>query len=100
MVQDLRSINEHLHRYRAEGSGPAGQLTLTALRDRVLLVGSADALRRSEPVALRTDDVQFIEGEGANVHVRRSKSDQEAEGIVEGLPFGSNEETRPVAALL
>jgi hypothetical protein len=56
------------------------------------------ALRRSETVALTTEDVQFVEGEGVNVCVRRSKSDQEGTGLVKGLPYGSNKETYPVTA--
>ena len=100
MVEDLRSIIEHLPRYSSSDSGPTGRLTLTALRDRaLLLVGWTGALRRSELVALTTEDIQFIEGEGVNVYVRRSKSDQEAEGLVKGLPYGSGQETCPVTAL-
>jgi integrase len=100
MVEDLRSIIEHLPRYSASDEGPAGELTLTSLRDRaLLLVGRTGALRRSELVALTTEDIQFVEGEGVNIYIRRSKSDQEAEGLVKGLPYGSNKETCPVTAL-
>jgi site-specific recombinase XerD len=100
MVEDLRSIIEHLPRYSSSEDGPTGRLTLTALRDRaLLLVGWTGALRRSELVALTTEDVEFIEGEGVNVYVRRSKADQEGTGLVKGLPYGSNKETCPVTAL-
>ena len=100
MVEDLRSIIEHLPRYSTEDDGPTGQLTLTALRDRaLLLVGWTGALRRSELVALRVEDVQFIEGAGVNVYVRQSKTDQEGTGLIKGLPYGSNKETCPVTAL-
>ena len=100
MVEDLRSIIEHLPRYSSSDEGPTGELTLTALRDRaLLLVGWTGALRRSELVALTTADIEFIEGEGLNVYVRRSKADQEAEGLVKGLPYGSNKETCPVTSL-
>jgi len=100
MVEDLRSIIEHLPRYSNSEDGPTGRLTLTALRDRaLLLVGWTGALRRSELVALTTADVEFIEGEGVNVYVRRSKADQEGTGFVKGLPYGSNKETCPVTAL-
>jgi len=65
MVEDLRSIIEHLPRYSSSEDGPTGRLTLTALRDRALLLfGWTGALRRSELVALTTSDVEFIEGEG------------------------------------
>jgi site-specific recombinase XerD len=100
LVEDLRSIIEHLPRYSASGDGPTGELTLTSLRDRaLLLVGWAGALRRSELVALRAEDIQFIEGEGVNIYVRKAKADQEGEGLVKGLPYGSSRETCPVTAL-
>jgi site-specific recombinase XerD len=100
LVEDLRSIVEHLPRYSTESDGPTGKLTLTALRDRaLLLVGWAGALRRSEIVALTTGDVEFVEGEGVNIYVRKAKADQEGEGLVKGLPYGSNKETCPVTAL-
>ena len=50
-------------------------------------------------MALTTEDIQLIEGEGVNVYIRKSKADQEAEGLVKGLPYGSNKETCPVTAL-
>jgi len=65
----------------------------------LLPVGWTGALRRSELVALTTSDVEFIEDEGVNVYVRRSKADQEGTGLVKGLPYGSNKETCPVTAL-
>jgi len=100
LVEDLKAIIGHLPRYSAEEDGPTGELTLAALRDRaLLLVGWTGALRRSELVALTTADIQFIEGEGVNLHVRRSKADQEGEGTVKGLPYGQNKETCPVTAL-
>ncbi len=100
LVEDLRSIIEHLPRYSVSDDGPSGALTLTSLRDRaLLLVGWTGALRRSELVALRADDVQFVEGEGVNIYIRKAKADQEGEGLVKGLPYGSNRETCPVTAL-
>jgi site-specific recombinase XerD len=100
MVEDLRSIIEHLPRYSSSDDGPTGELTLTSLRDRaLLLVGWTGALRRSELVALTTSDVEFVEGEGMNIYIRRSKADQEGTGLVKGLPYGSNKETCPVTAL-
>lgn len=100
LVEDLKSIIEHLPRYSASDGGPTGDLTLTALRDRaLLLVGWTGALRRSELAALTTNDLEFVSGEGVNVYVRQSKTDQEAEGQVKGLPYGSRKETCPVTAL-
>lgn len=69
------------------------------LRDRALLVvGFAGAFRRSEVVALTTDDVEVTE-DGLVVDLRRSKTDQEGAGRRIGLPYGSNPDTCPVRTL-
>jgi site-specific recombinase XerC len=100
MVEDLRSMIEHLPRYSSSDDGPANERTLTSLPDHaLLLVRWTAALRRSELVALRIEDGKFVEGEGGNVYVRRSKGDREGSGLVKGLPYGSNKETSPVTAL-
>jgi len=100
LIEDLKKIIEHLPCYNEADDGPTGRLTLTSLRDRaILLVGWTGALRRSEIVALNTQDLEFIAGEGVNITIRRSKTDQEAEGMTKGLPYGSNKETCPVTAL-
>jgi len=73
--------------------------TLKGLRDRALLLfGFASALRRSELVALVTDDLEETE-RGLLVTVRRSKSDQEGRGHQRAIPFGHNAELCPVKAL-
>ena len=95
MVADLRRIIEHLPRNRK-----TDELTLSSLRDRaILLIGWAGALRRSEIVALNVSDAEFIADEGINIYIRSSKSDQEGEGLVKGIPYGSHAETCPVLAL-
>jgi site-specific recombinase XerD len=67
-------------------------------RDRaLLLIGFAGAFRRSELVALDVDDITDTD-DGLHVVVRKSKSDQEGEGAVVGLPYGSNPATCPVCA--
>jgi integrase len=72
---------------------------LLATRDRaVLLVGFAGALRRSELVALNHNDVE-VTREGLVVTLRRSKTDQEAQGRKIGIPYGSDPRTCPVRAL-
>ncbi|MCA0431625.1 MAG: tyrosine-type recombinase/integrase [Proteobacteria bacterium] len=53
----------------------------------LLLIGFATAMRRSELVALTVDDVETVR-QGLIVHVRRSKTDQEAEGRRIAVPFG------------
>jgi integrase len=51
--------------------------TLIGCRDRaILLLGFAAALRRSELVALKLDDLEFGP-DGLMVHIRRSKTDQD-----------------------
>jgi site-specific recombinase XerD len=76
-----------------------GAPSLGALRDRALLVlGFAGAFRRSELVALDVADVAET-AEGLVVTVRRSKTDQEGQGVRVGLPYGSNPATCPVRAL-
>ena len=95
MAKDLRLIVQNLPRDRE-----TGELTLASVRDRaILLVGWAGALRRSEIVALTTDDAEFIAGEGLNLYIRKSKSDQEGYGLVKGIPYGDHVDTCPVTAL-
>lgn len=68
------------------------------LRDRaLLLVGFAGAFRRSELVALACADVARRR-EGLVLTVRRSKTDQEGEGMQKAIPRGAKG-TCPVRAL-
>ena len=70
---------------------------LAALRDRAILAfGMALAARRSELVALDVADLDW-EPRGVRVLIRRSKTDQEAEGQVVAVPEGRR--LRPVAHL-
>ena len=63
--------------------------TLAGRRDRaLLLVGFSAALRRSELVALTVADIETAP-EGVLVHIRRSKTDQEAAGHVVPVPRGA-----------
>lgn len=72
---------------------------LHGARDRaLLLMGFAGAFRRSELVALDVDDLR-LKPEGLLVMLRRSKTDQEAEGRQVAIPHGSHQETCPVRAL-
>lgn len=85
-VADLRAMLRH-------ATGPA------AARDRALmLTGWAGALRRSELVALNLSDVT-IRDEGAELRIRRSKTDKDAAGAVVALPYGADPSTCPVLAL-
>lgn len=94
MVEDLRLIIQHLPR------DESGELTIQSLRDRaILLIGWAGALRRSEIVGLTTNDLDFVPGKGVNVFILKSKSDQEGEGLLKGIPYGAHPDTCPVTAL-
>jgi integrase len=67
-------------------------------RDRALLLfGFAGALRRSELVSLRVEDVAIVAG-GLRLRIRRGKADQAGQGAEIGLPRGRHVETCPVRA--
>ena len=71
-------------------AGPAAQACyLRALRDEALiLLGYAAALRRGELAAVQVDHLSFNE-DGLEVHIPRSKGDQEGEGALVGVAHGS-----------
>jgi len=79
---------------------------LAGLRDRaLLLIGFAAALRRSELAAISLEgedatavQARFVSG-GLEIHLHRSKADQEGRGAVVAIPHGSRLETCPVRAL-
>jgi integrase len=72
---------------------------LQGVRDRaLLLVGFAGAFRRSELVALDWEDVQE-RPDGLAIRLRWSKTDQEGEGELKGIPRGRHPETCPVLAV-
>jgi integrase len=62
----------------------------------LLALGFAAALRRSELVALCVEDVSFVE-DGLRLIIRRSKTDQEAQGHEIAVPHGTR--IRPVRTL-
>jgi integrase len=67
-------------------------------RDRALLLfGFVGALRRSELVALRVEDVAIVAG-GLRLRIVRGKTDQAGQGAEIGLPRGRHVETCPVLA--
>lgn len=72
---------------------------LKGIRDRaLLLVGFTGAFRRSELVGIKFEDLKFTK-EGAEILLRKSKTDQEGRGITVPIPYGSNPETCPIRAL-
>ncbi|MFF2678045.1 site-specific integrase [Arthrobacter koreensis] len=71
-----------------------------AIRDSALmLTGFAGAFRRSELSALNLSDVIPDPADGIYLRVRRSKTDQEGEGQIKGLPYGVHPLTCPPCAL-
>ena len=67
-------------------------------RDRALLLfGFAGALRRSELVSLRVEDVSLMAG-GLQLRILRSKTDPAGQGAEVGLPRGKHAETCPARA--
>lgn len=69
------------------------------LRDRaLLLIGFSGAFRRSELVALDWEDLAET-ADGLVITIRRSKTDQEAEGRKIAIPRGREESTCPLGAL-
>ena len=67
-------------------------------RDRALLLfGFVGALRRSELVALRVEDVAVVAG-GLRLRILRGKTDQAGQGAEIGLPRGRFVEACPVRA--
>ena len=68
-------------------------------RDRALiLLGFAGGFRRSELVAIDTDDVEFVP-EGVKIFVKKSKTDQSGEGMTKGIPYFSSPSYCPVVSL-
>jgi site-specific recombinase XerC len=77
----------------------ASDAGLIGARDRaIVLLGFAGAFRRAEIVGLDVADLAFSR-DGLTVTLRRSKTDQEAQGRKIGIPYGSNPETCPVRTL-
>lgn len=73
--------------------------TARGLRDRaILLFGFAGAFRRSELVGLNVEDIGR-QDEGMTVTIRKSKTDQEAEGHTIAVPSSPESEYCPVQAV-
>jgi integrase len=72
---------------------------LIGARDRaLLLLGFAGGFRRSELVALNVADLAFVK-EGILVAVRRSKTDQEGQGMEKAVTYGSDPSSCAVRAV-
>ena len=76
-----------------------GKPNLKGIRDRaILLLGFAGAFRLSELVSLDVDDLSFTR-DGFIVLIKKSKNDQEGEGLEKAIPYGGNSLTCPVRAI-
>lgn len=72
--------------------------SLIGKRDRALiLIGFAGAFRRSELTNLQLGDITESD-DGLRVRLRQSKTDQEGQGFVKGIPYGTDPTTCPVRA--
>lgn len=68
--------------------------SMSGRRDRaLLLLGWTSALRRSELVALNTDDLNFCD-EGLVLTIRSSKTDQEGKGVMIAIPMTYDDSKR------
>lgn len=74
--------------------------TLAGRRDRaILLLGFAGAMRRHELVSLDFQDLGLAR-EGLVISINKSKTDQTRAGRKVGIPYGRNEATCPVKAVI
>lgn len=87
-TDEIRQIVENIDRGTVLGARDAA----------IILVGYASAMRRSELAALTLDDVEFKPG-GVMFTIRRSKTDQYADGQVVAVVHGQHAATDPIAAL-
>jgi site-specific recombinase XerD len=72
---------------------------LIDVRNRALLLLAFNGgFRRSELVALDVEDISFTH-EGLEIHIKKSKTDQEKKGRKIGVPFGKNAETCVVRSM-
>ncbi len=85
---EIRQIVQHIDRSTALGARDAA----------IILLGFASAMRRSELTALTLADVEFQPG-GILLTIRRSKTDQYADGQVVAVVHGQHAVTDPIAAL-
>jgi integrase len=87
-TEEIRQIVEHVDRTTPLGARDAA----------IILLGYASAMRRSELTALTLADVERKPG-GVLLTIRRSKTDQDADGQVVAVVHGQRAATDPIAAL-
>jgi len=68
-------------------------------RDRsIILIGFSGGFRRNELVSLDYEDLDFVQ-EGLKINLKRSKTDQFAEGTIKALPYFDNPNYCPVSSI-
>ncbi len=69
------------------------------IRDKaLLLIGFSGGFRRSELVNLDYEDIEFV-NEGIKIFIKKSKTDQSAEGMIKAIPYFENKLFCPVRNL-
>lgn len=96
-VQGMRKVRPAVTSIIYKLVDPLGS-SLIDRRDRALLLrGFAGAFRRSELAQLLLAEITETD-DGLRVRLRQSKTDQEGEGFVKGIPYGHEHKTCPVRA--
>lgn len=94
-----RCLREQAQRERAEAARVA-RSRVRATRDRAVILASwAGMKRRDEMADLWIHDIEFFEGRGMTIHVRHSKTDQNAEGYFAAVKYASEPALCPVLAM-
>jgi site-specific recombinase XerD len=74
-------------------------MEIKKIRDRsIILIGFSGGFRRNEIVSLNYDDLDFV-SEGLKINLRKSKTDQFAEGSIKGLPYFDKKQFCPVVSI-
>ncbi len=91
LINDLKLLIKAINEYEKK--------ELKKIRNRsLILIGFAGGFRRSELVNVNYDDLEFVK-EGVKIFIKRSKTDQSAEGSIKAIPYFSNSEYCPVKNL-
>jgi len=78
LINDLKLIVDVINKLEIKN--------IRKTRDKaIILVGFAGGFRRSELVAIKYEDVEFVR-EGVKIFVKRSKTDQSGEGMTKAIP--------------
>jgi integrase len=97
--RDVKNTWRGIRRRLGTAAHKKEPLRLTGLRDRALiLLGFAGGFRRSELVGLQHAHVRFV-SQGVEAFLERSKTDQEQQGHIKMIAYGSDPATCPVRAV-